>query len=100
MQILGSTTTYHGVEHRHLRNCKVRIIAVIKNAALPGLDDASPDYAYINDEFELERAGGVTANDRVEVSPWIEKVGRFSFVTSDPRAVDLACFAEKKESQQ
>jgi hypothetical protein len=26
------------------------------------------------------------------VQPFIEKAGRFSFVTSDPKAVDLAAF--------
>ena len=36
--------------------------------------------------------GGVTAHDRVEVQPWLEREQRWSFVTSDPRAIDLACF--------
>jgi hypothetical protein len=27
------------------------------------------------------------------VAPWIEKEGRFSFVTSDPKAVDLEAYA-------
>ena len=31
---------------------------------------------------------------RFEVQPWIEKEGRFSFASSDPRAIDLACFAD------
>jgi hypothetical protein len=35
----------------------------------------------------------VTADDRVEVQPWLAAEGRFSFVSSDPRAIDLACFA-------
>jgi hypothetical protein len=35
----------------------------------------------------------VTADDRIEVQPWLEAESRFSFVTSDPRAVDLECFA-------
>jgi len=34
----------------------------------------------------------VTADDRVEVQPWIEREERFSFVSSDPRAIDLDCF--------
>lgn len=33
----------------------------------------------------------MTADDRVDVQPWIEKEERFSFV-SDPRAIDLDCF--------
>jgi hypothetical protein len=38
--------------------------------------------------------GGVTADDRVEVQLWLEGEQRWSFVTSDPRAVDLAIFRE------
>ena len=70
----------------------MRIIAVLKNAARPDIDVDGPDYAHISDEDDLARAGGVTAADRLEVQPWMEKEGRFSFVTSDPRAMDLACF--------
>ena len=44
------------------------------------------------DEEELVLAGGVTADDRVEVQPWLADEQRWSFVTSDPRAIDLACF--------
>jgi hypothetical protein len=51
---------------------------------------------YVRDEEDLERAGGVTADDRVEVQPWLAAEGRFSFVSSDPRAIDLACFASLK----
>lgn len=54
------------------------------------------DGQYIRDEEDLERAGGVTADDRVEVQPWLAAEGRFSFVSSDPRAIDLACFASLK----
>jgi hypothetical protein len=39
----------------------------------------------------------VTADDRIEVRPWIEREGRFSFVSSDPRAIDLACLAADRE---
>jgi len=92
-KILGSTTTYHGTEHPYLKGYKVRIVAVLKNAARPDIDVDGPDYAHLSDEDDLARAGGVTADDRIEVQPWMEKEGRFSsFVTSDPRAVDLACF--------
>jgi hypothetical protein len=34
----------------------------------------------------------VTAYDRIEVQPWLEREQRWSCVTSDPRAIDLACF--------
>jgi hypothetical protein len=97
-KILGSTTTYHGTEHPYLNGYRVRIIAVLKNAARPDIDVDGPDYAHISDEDDLARAGGVTAADRLEVQPWMEKEGRFSFVTSDPRAMDLACFASTKKA--
>ena len=86
-KILGSTTTYHGSEHPYLRGYKVRIAAVMKRAATPDQDDS-----YLRDEDGIVRAGGVTADDRVEVQPWLEGEQRWSFVTSDPRAIDLACF--------
>ena len=97
-KILGSTTTYHGTEHPYLNGYRVRIVAVLKNAARPDIDVDGPDYAHISDEDDLARAGGVTADDRLEVQPWMEKEGRFSFVTSDPRAMDLACFASTKKA--
>ena len=82
MKTLGTTTTYDGTEHAYLRGHKVRIVAVLKNA--------------LRADEDLERAGGVTADDRVEVQPWLAAEGRFSFVSSDPRAIDLACFASLK----
>jgi hypothetical protein len=92
MQIIGTTTTFHGTEHPHLKGTPVRIIAVIKSAACQS-DDTHADSAYLTTNDDLARYGGVTADDRVEVQPWIEKEGRFSFVSSDPLAIDLACFA-------
>ena len=91
-KIIGKVTTYNGTEHSYLKGYKVRIIAVLKNAAKPGIDVDGPEYDQINDDDDLERAGGVTIFDRIDVQPWLEKEGRFSFVTSDPRAQDLACF--------
>ena len=88
---LGTVTTYHGNEHRYLRGHQVRIIAVLKNAA-KGDYDPDADDGYLTDEEDIARRGDITADDRVEVQPWIEKEGRFSFVSSDPRAIDLACF--------
>ena len=78
---------HNGSEHPYLRGYKVRIVAVMKRAATPDQDDS-----YLSDEEELVRAGGVTADDRVEVQPWLAAEQRWSFVTSDPRAIDLACF--------
>ena len=93
---LGTITTYRGTEHPYLRDQKVRIIAVLKHAARPD-HDPDADGGYITDEEDLVRIGGVDADDHVEVQPWLEEEGRFSFVSSDPRAVDLACFAKRHE---
>jgi hypothetical protein len=92
-KILGSTTTYHGTEHSYLRGCTVRIVGVMKRAAAPDYDPER-DGSYLRDEDEIARAGGVTADDRIEVQPWLEGEQRWSFVCSDPRAVDLACFRQ------
>src|SRR5690554_6370915 len=86
---IGAITTYIGSEHRYLRGYRVRIVAVLK-----------ADGNIIKDEDDLARAGGVTAEDRVEVQPWLEAEGRFSFVTSDSRAVDLACFERLRASPE
>jgi hypothetical protein len=91
-KIIGKITTYHGDEHRYMKGYKVRIVAILKNAAKPDIDVDGPDYDYLSDDDDIARAGGITANDRIEVAPWIEKEGRFSFVTSDPKATDLAAF--------
>lgn len=95
MTTLGTTTTYDGTEHAYLRGHKVRIVAVLKNAVRADYDP-DRDGQYIRDEDDLVRAGGVTAEDRVEVQPWLAAERRFSFVSSDPRAIDLACFASLK----
>ena len=88
---IGTITTYDGDEHPYLRGHKVRIVAVLPRAAAV---DCNPDRdgALLRDDEEVERAGGVTADDRVEVQPWLEREQRWSFVTSDPRAIDIACF--------
>ena len=91
-KIIGTVTTYQGNEMKYLKDCKVRIIAVLKNAAKPDLDVDGPEYQNLSDDSDIERFGGVTALDRIEVQPFIEKEGRFSFVSSDPKAADLACF--------
>ena len=88
-KVIGTITTCDSDDHPYLRGYQVKIIAVIKTSANP--DDE--DDAYITDDDDLARAGGVTANDRIEVQPWIESQGRFSFASSDPLAEDLACFS-------
>jgi hypothetical protein len=95
-KVIRAITTCDSDEHRYLKGHRVRIVAVLKNAARPGIVDG-PDSAHIDDDEELSRAGGITSDDRLEVTPWIEEHGRFSFVTSDPRAVDVALFAGLKE---
>jgi hypothetical protein len=92
-KILGSITTYLGNEHPYLRNCRVRIVGIMKRAAAPDYDPER-DGSYLRDEGDIARAGGVTADDRVEIQPWLDEEQRWSFATSDPRAVDLACFAQ------
>ncbi len=78
-------------KHPYLRGCKVRIVAVMKRAAASDYDP-DRDGSCLRDDDEIAGAGGVTADDRVEVQPWIAEAQRWSFVTSDPRAIDLACF--------
>ena len=94
-KVIGTITTYHGGEFGFLKDHKVKVIAVMKDC-----DDEESDDSYITDDDHLRRAGGISANDRVEVTPWIESKGRFSFATSDPMATDLACFAELTEEQK
>ncbi len=88
---IGTTSTYDGNEHPYLRGHKVRIVAVLPHAAAADFDSARYGRG-LRDDDEVEHAGGVTAHDRVEVQPWLEREQRWSFVTSDPRAIDLACF--------
>jgi hypothetical protein len=91
-KVIGSTTIYRGTEHRHIYGYRVRILAVLKSKAQPELGLVSDDYDYIDDEVELQLAGGVKAIDRLEVSPWLPESGRFSFAVSDARAVDVDLF--------
>jgi hypothetical protein len=88
---IGTITTYDGDEHPYLRGYGVLIVAVLPRAAA---EDFDPDHdgGTLRDDDEVERAGGVTPHDRIEVQPWLEREQRWSFVTSDPRAIDLACF--------
>ena len=96
MKTIGTETTYTGTEHRYLRGHRVLIIAVLKGAASPDFDPDA-EGAHITDDDELARHGGIGPGDRVYVQPWIEKEQRFSFVSSDPRAIDLECFAELRK---
>ena len=101
-KILGSTTTYHGTEHPYLNGYRVRIIAVLKNAARPDIDVDGPDYAHISDEDDLARAGGVTAADRLEVglapeAAFDEAVRRGTGVRWNVDLTDLITATKPKE---
>jgi len=85
--IIGAVTVYDGTDHPYLTGCRVRVVAVFKNGD------------YITDNDALEVAGGIEAGDRVEVQPWLPDAGRYSFVTSDPRAIDLRCFADLQKDK-
>jgi len=87
-RVIGRRTSYHGDEHRYLRGEEVVIVAVLKDAL------RSEEHAYLKDEDSLRAAGGVGPDDRIEVAPVLKSERRLSFVTSDPRAVDLDCFAD------
>lgn len=89
-KVIGSITTYLGNEIPGLHGSKVRILAVLRGALRPNVNVDANDY-FINDEEELTRLGGVTAEDCIDVQP-IYHNGRQGFVHLDPRAVDLACF--------
>lgn len=90
-KLIGLETTYIGDEHPYLTGYKVKIIAVLPGGADP---DIEPDRVpVLTTDAEVAQVGGITARDRVEIQPWLEEEGRWSFVTSDPRVIHLECFA-------
>lgn len=91
-KVIGAITTYLGHEYGMKPGHKVRIIAVLPNAASPDYDPDAESSSPINDDAELARRGGVKATDRVETQPWIEKEGRFSWVSNDPEATMIEAF--------
>ena len=52
MQTIGTTTTYHGTEHRYLKGHPVRVIAVFKGAAAA--------------DYDPDADGATTASERSE----------------------------------
>jgi len=84
-RVIGLRTTCDSDEHPYLRGYDVVIVAVLKNA----LRVENPDY--LTTEDAVRAAGGVGPDDRIEVAPILPKEG-LSFVTSDPRAIDLDAF--------
>ena len=85
-RVIGRRTTYHGDEHAYLCGYDVVIVAVLKGAL------RVEEYGHLTTEEVVRGAGGVDVDDRVEVAPFLPKEGRLSFVTSDPRAIDLEAF--------
>ena len=94
-RVIGSTTVYEGWSQPYLRGHQLKVIAVLKGRAHADAD-VDDENAYVTTDEHLARVGGVTADDRVEVVPFIEKEGRWSWASSDPRAVDLAAFKHLK----
>ena len=86
-QVIGAVTTYLGKDYGMKPGHKVKIIAVLPN----------DEDAYIRDDDELARRGGVKASDRIEVQPWIESEGRFSWVTNDPKATELGYYKNLRQ---
>ena len=94
-RVIGSTTVYEGRSQAYLRGHQLKIVAVLKGRADPDAD-VDDENAYITDDDDLARVGGVTADDRVEVLPWIEKENRWSFASSDPLVYELTLFKHLK----
>ena len=90
MKTIGTITTYIGTEIPGYTGTRVRIFAVLRNALRPDVDVDTDGYL-VNDDAELERLGGVTKNDRLDVAH-VREDGSTSFVHRNPRAVDLECF--------
>jgi hypothetical protein len=84
-RVVGRRTRYVGDELRFLRGHEVVVVAVLKDAL------RAREHGYLRTEDEVRLAGGVSAGDRIEVAP-VMPDGGLSFVTSDPRAVDLECW--------
>lgn len=85
-RIIGRRTTYAGDEHPYLSGYEVVIVAVLKDAL------RVEEHMHLSTDDDVRHAGGVSADDRIEVAPILPEEGRLSFVTSDPRAIDLEVF--------
>lgn len=93
--VIGTDTTYLGDEIFALRGQKVRIVAVLRGGLRADADPDADGY-FVNDNTTLARLGGVTGEDRIDAAP-IRADGSVSFVSYDPRAIDLECFAHLRK---
>lgn len=85
-RVIGRRTTYCGDEHPYLWGHDVVVVAILKGAL------RVDEHEHLSTDEQIRDAGGVTADDRIEVAPFLPEQGRLSFVTSDPRAIDLEAF--------
>lgn len=82
-RVIGTVHTYRGTEFGFLKDTPCKVLAVHRTDLGPDADES-----ILCDDDEVAEIG-IKPDFRVEVQPWIEKEGRFSFVTSDPLARDL-----------
>lgn len=97
-EIIGTITRYVGHEFPHLRDRDIKIVVVLKNLAKLGVSYDSEDFDMVHTDEGIVKAGGVTADDCIEVQPWMDDEKRFSWISSDPVATDLACFPDVHEN--
>ncbi len=91
MNIIGTTTTYLGTEIPGLKGGRVRIFGILRGALGADVDVDSNDY-FVSDDEHLERLGGVTKLDRVDIAH-LRPDGSASFMHCGARAIDLDWFA-------
>jgi hypothetical protein len=88
-KMIGTEMTYTGKTHSFLTGQRVRVLAVIKGAARSDYNADQPG-RYIIDADELAAVGGVTADDLLDVQPWIAKRNAWSFASSDAKLSEVA----------
>lgn len=82
-KVIGTVHTYRGTEFKFLEGKKCKVLAVFRTDLGPDADES-----ILCDDDEVAEVG-IKPDYRVEVQPWIESEGRFSWATSDPLARDL-----------
>jgi hypothetical protein len=98
MKVVGLTTTYVGHTIPGYHGKRVRILAVMRAGT-----DPDGDEHYVTSDATLARLGGVTKHDRVDVAELrangtLSFVSFVSFVSCDPLATELECFASLSDS--